>query len=459
MVASSFTWEPTSSFKSSPPSLRYTRGDDTLTGTFGVKSKIFGVRRRLVRLERGLLSIHNNGDDCGAPLAQTLMAEARDVIVNEGKACIHIRTEAKMQITLVFKHDVSLLKCWAAALKRAHKSRVETYYKICAQIGSGHYAKVFEGVDRKSGQKVAIKQVPKFHEDSKLGQYARREAEISRLVSHENIVRTIDVFETSSTLYIVMEFVEHGTLLEFLAGGKNRINEKNALRFAKQLLTAIAYLHGENIIHRDIKPENILVTSAGTIKLADFGLARILDGVCCDEYCLSSILGTPAYCSPEVVTKSQYGMPVDLFGCGVLLYIALSGSLPFRGKTPDDVFRKIAKGKVEFPKARWALVSREARDLVEKLLSYKPGDRPTAEEALRHPWLLSNGDRTSDEKRPLSPRPFIRNASARPHESGKPVSPRGVPRVTSTSSFRRAQSGSLKQLSLEKQKRFGVPAC
>lgn len=438
--------------KSSSPILRYSR-QDTLTGTLGVKSRIFGVRRRFIRLDRGVLHIHAYGDDCGNPLASHRMVNAKDILVNNARSAIHVHVSSKAQITLVFKHDASLMQLWAATLRRAMNARVDTYYKKCAQIGAGHYAKVYEAVDRHTGQKVAIKEVPKIHEDPKVVQYAKREADIARLVNHDNVVRTLDVFETATTLYIVMEFVEQGTLLDFLAGGKNRINEKNALRFAKQLLRAVAYIHSENIVHRDIKPENILITGQGTIKLADFGLARVLDGVCSDEYCLSSILGTPAYCSPEVVTKSQYGKLVDLFGCGVLLYIALSGALPFRGSCPEEVFASIRRGKVDFPRARWSLVSDDARDLVCQLLSYNPADRPTALEALTHPWLVSNGDRTSDE-RPISPRPFVRNTSARAYGSGASPVPR-IPRVTSTSSFRRAQSGSLKQLGLEKQKRLG----
>lgn len=351
------------SLKGSTPPLRYAH-QETITGTLGVKWKLFGVRRRLVRLEWGMLYIHYDGDDCGEPLAKIRVCEAHDVAVSTPRAMIHIRSSAKVCVTLVFRHDVSLLQLWAAALRRAHASKIETYYKICRKIGSGHYSEVFEGVDLRTGERVAIKQVSKVHQDMKAGLYARREAEIARTIKHENVVETIDIFETSTTLYLVMRLIEGGTVLEFLAGGKNRVNEKNALRIAKQLLRAIGYLHRENIIHRDIKPANILLTSEGRLKLADFGLARILDGTSCDEYCLSSILGTPAYCSPEVVRKSQYGKPVDLYGCGVLLYIALSGAFPFRGNTPKQVLRSIASGKVEFPQARWTLVSREARDLV-----------------------------------------------------------------------------------------------
>eukprot|EP00177_Eucheuma_denticulatum_P003978 GFKZ01007187.1.p1 GENE.GFKZ01007187.1~~GFKZ01007187.1.p1 ORF type:complete len:472 (-),score=71.28 GFKZ01007187.1:191-1570(-) len=438
--------------RSTPPTLRYSR-DETLTGTLALKSRVFGVRRRFVRLERSVLYIHSQGDDCGNPLAAHHMTQALDVVVNTARSMIDIRLSTKAHITLVFRHDASLLHLWAAALRRAMAAKVETYYKKYGRVGKGHYAVVYEAVDRRTGQKVAIKEVPKAHDDPKVVLYAKREAEIARLVNHDHVVKTIDVFETADTVYIVMEFVEHGTLLEFLAGGRNRINEKNALRFAKQLLRAIAYLHAENIVHRDVKPENILITGDGQIKLADFGLARMLDGICNDEYCLSSILGTPAYCSPEVVTKSQYGKPVDLYGCGVLLYVALSGSLPFRGTTPEEVFMNIRRGKLEFPTARWALVSEEAMDLVKQLLSYNPADRPTAVEAMNHPWVVSNGDRVSDE-RPISPRPFVRNTSARQYASGK-LNVGRVSRVTPTSSFRRAASGSLKQLGEGRQRRMG----
>lgn len=420
--------------------------EETLTGTLGVKSKLFGVRRRLIRLERNVLYIHANGDDCGEPLASTRVCEALGIVVNRAKACIQVKISSKTGITLVFKHDVSLMQLWANALRRAHTMTLENYYKVCGRVAKGHYATVFKAVDRVTGERVAVKEVPKMQEYNRMGQYVRREGEIVRIVEHDHVVRTIDVFETSKMLYIVMEFVEGGTMLDFLAGGKNRINEKNALRFVNQLLRAIAYIHSQNIIHRDVKPENVLVTEEGTIKLADFGLARVMDGVCSDEYCLSSILGTPAYCSPEVVTKSQYGKPVDIFGCGVLLYIALSGALPFRGSTPEQVFHNIATNRAEFPKSRWALISPDARDLVEKLISFRAADRPTALEALAHPWL-NQGDSHSTGERPISPRPFLRNASARvPQAACKPPAAKEE-RVTSTPSFPRAHSGRLPQAS------------
>ncbi|PXF46373.1 putative myosin light chain kinase [Gracilariopsis chorda] len=436
---------PHTTHKRHQPVLKYTH-DETLIASLGVKSKLFGVRRRLVRLERGILYIHAQEDDCGEPLATTTLCEAQAVSVNHPKATVSIRTTSKVGITLVFKHDVSLLNLWASALKRAVSCKLDTYYKLCGKIGQGHYATVYEGVDRNTGDKVAIKVMSKKQKELKLTQYVNREAEIVRSVSHPNIVRTLDVFETSSHLYVVMEYMTNGTLLDFFAGGKNRVNEKNTLRIARQLLSGIAYLHSSDIVHRDIKPENILLSADGVVKIADFGLARRVDGVASDQYCLSSILGTPAYCSPEVVARAQYGKPVDIFGCGVLMYVAMSGMLPFRGDTPEQVFRSISKGVVTFPDARWDLVSPHAKRFVASLLQHRPSNRPTAVEALRHPWLVSNGDRT---ERPVSPTPFVRNTSARVAHAAKNYN--RMPTVNSTPSFRRAQSGSLDQLRREKR--------
>lgn len=438
--------------------MRYT-SDDTLTGVLGVKSKLLGVRRRLVRLESGTLSIYVNGDDCGAPLFTTRLCEATDVSVNVSKASVFIQSNAKLSVTLVFKHDISLLHLWSNAIRRAHTNTLDSHYKLCGIIGSGHYAKVYEAVDRHTGDKVAVKVIQKQMSDPKMAQYTKREAEIARLVNHPNIVSTYDIFETSTHLYIVMEYISQGNLLDFLAGGKNRVNERNALRIAKQLLGAIAYLHDNDIVHRDIKAENILVSTNGTIKLADFGLARRLYGVSSDEYCLSSILGTPAYCSPEVVSRSQYGKPVDIFGCGVLLYVALSGALPFRGDNAEEVFKNIVAGRYSFPAARWSLVSEDARRLVAQMLSVRPGDRPSANEALEHRWLKQCMDRCQEgDQRPVSPRPFVRNASARATHGRKPNSTQ-FSRVTATSSFRRAQSGSLHQLTLDKMRQRLGHAC
>ncbi|CAN8062034.1 unnamed protein product [Agarophyton chilense] len=427
------------------PRMRYTH-QDTLVGVVGVKSKLFGVRRRLVRLEHGLLTIRAEEDDYSEPIATVRMCEAHSVDVDPQKSTVSVRATSRAGITLVFKHDIALMQLWSATLKRALTLSLNKFYKLGNQIGEGHYAKVFEGIDRRTGDKVAVKIMPKKQQERKATQFAAREAEIVRSICHKHVVPTFDIFETATHLYVVMEFVEKGTLLSFLAGGKNRVNERNARRIARQLFLGLAYLHDAGIVHRDLKPDNILLSAEGVVKIADFGLARRIDSLANGDHCLSSTLGTPAYCSPEMVSRSQYGKPVDIFGCGVLLYVAISGSLPFRGDTPQAIFEKIATGKLSFPQKRWHMVSKEARQLVASCLSVRPGDRPTARQALNHPWLKCSDDRHVE--RPVSPVPFIRNGSAR---TPTPIatSPR-MQNVESTRSFRRAQSGSVDDLRRER---------
>lgn len=368
----------------------------TMAGMACVRSRLGAMRKRLLRLENGVLSVYSAGDDSSAALHVLRMSLASSVEPDARKSSVTIRLPRnKGSLTLSFKNEPTSFDEWAFALKRAATLTLEHHYKMYGVIGRGHYAIVHEAMDRKTGEKVAVKLIDKIAaaNDPKTRAYIRRETVIVRLVSHPNVVRTLDVFEDDSRLAIVMELVEQGNLLKYLASGKNRINERNALRLAQQLISAVSYLHKLNIIHRDIKPENILIDAEGDLKLADFGLARVLDGVCSDEYCLSSVLGTPAYCSPEVVSKTQYGKPVDMYGCGVLLYICLSGALPFKGATPDLVFEAILRGGVQFPAVRWAMISGDAKDFVRSLLQVNGKDRPTAQEAFAHPWLSGSTDR------------------------------------------------------------------
>lgn len=402
------------------PHLRYTE-PDRLTATLRVRT-LLATRRRLLRLENGILYVNLVADECGHAILSTRLTDAESITSNDVKATITIKTEQRITMTLAFKHDMSLFYLWLSALNRAKQMVMSRYYKIGEKVGSGHYANVFKTVERSSGRVYAVKVINKSEYNNKINgnekstSYLKRECEIVKFVKHNNIINTIDIFEQSSTIYIVMDYIENGNLLQHLTkrtGPKNcKLDEQNVLKIAVQLLKAIAYLHKNDIIHRDIKAENVLITSDGNIKLADFGLARQLDGVGSDEYCLSSILGTPAYCSPEVIMRLSYGKPVDVFGCGVLLYIALSGSLPFKGDSPAQVFQSIASGKLTFAKSRWGSVSAEARDFVARLMSHRACDRPSAEEALCHPWITSNGVTITNALQERYLQSFVRNSSS-----------------------------------------------
>lgn len=443
------------------PHMRYSR-DDILSSVILVKSKLFGFRRRYVRLEHGILSIFPETEDYDDPSRTIRVNEARSIDIDPVARLIHIRAVRRSTIwaTLSFKkQSKDLFDTWAHVLKNAYTNVLEKHYQLRTEIDQGHTAAVFKAIDKKTRELVAVKAIIKDRTNPLLMKNIRREVEIVRHVSHPNIVKTYDVFETSKVLYIVMEYIPGGTLLSFLAGGKNRINERNGLRIARQLLEVVAYLHDENILHRDIKPENVLITSKGTLKLIDFGLSRFMRGAYGNDYNLSSIVGTPAYCPPEIVCKKQYGKPIDLYGCGALLYLALSGARPIAGETRSEVFNNIRKGVIQFPERRWSHVSEDARDLVRELLSFDANMRPTAREALLHPWIRM-GMAMSRVRSALSASPFVRNESANGLKfRGSTNSGTASPRFSRTESgstspkFRRTESGSLAELSVERHKK------
>lgn len=381
-----------SSRKPGPPPLRYTQ-PVTKVGTLRVRTKLT-TRRRFCRLDNGILTIHSQSNDCGFPIVSFRLVETEAIKVCNQKSTITIRTDRKTNVTLVFKDDKHLLQPWLDALNHARQMTIERYYTICEKIGSGQYSKVFRTVDRKTDESFAVKKISKTHDtDKNILTHVQREMQIVRRIHHQNIIRTVDIFETSGCIYIVMEYVKQGTLMNYLKQNQYRISEVHAMKIIQQILSAVAYLHSEGIIHRDIKADNVLFTNDGVVKLADFGLARQIGGVGTDGFSLLSVLGTPAYSPPEIISGNPYGKPVDVYSTGVLAYILLSGQFPFLGNSPRQVFERIKKGRVRFPRSRWGMISSDAIDFIRKLLNIRASSRPGALAALSHPWFRRGPER------------------------------------------------------------------
>ena len=153
----------------------------------------------------------------------------------------------------------------------------------------------------------------------------------------------------------------------------------------KQILAAICYVHRMGVVHRDLKPENLLLESksdTASIKIIDFGTSALYD----PKKKLKTAQGTPYYTAPEVV-KGSYNEKCDVWSCGVIMYIMLCGYPPFNGDTDEEILQTVAKGKFIYPKQEWHHVSKEAKDLIEKILVVKPEKRLSAAEALSHPWI------------------------------------------------------------------------
>ncbi|GAA6106243.1 calcium/calmodulin-dependent protein kinase type II delta 1 chain isoform X3 [Tachysurus ichikawai] len=217
-------------------------------------------------------------------------------------------------------------------------------------------------------------------------QKLEREARICRLLKHPNIVRLHDSISEEGFHYLVFDLVTGGELFEDIVA-REYYSEADASHCIQQILEAVLHCHQMGVVHRDLKPENLLLASklkGAAVKLADFGLAIEVQG---DQQAWFGFAGTPGYLSPEVLRKEPYGKPVDMWACGVILYILLVGYPPFWDEDQHRLYQQIKAGAYDFPSPEWDTVTPEAKDLINKMLTINPAKRITAAEALKHPWI------------------------------------------------------------------------
>ncbi|XP_019720570.1 calcium/calmodulin-dependent protein kinase type II subunit gamma isoform X2 [Hippocampus comes] len=217
-------------------------------------------------------------------------------------------------------------------------------------------------------------------------QKLEREARICRLLKHPNIVRLHDSISEEGFHYLVFDLVTGGELFEDIVA-REYYSEADASHCISQILESVNHIHQHDIVHRDLKPENLLLASkmkGAAVKLADFGLAIEVQG---DQQAWFGFAGTPGYLSPEVLRKDPYGKPVDIWACGVILYILLVGYPPFWDEDQHKLYQQIKAGAYDFPSPEWDTVTPEAKNLINQMLTINPAKRITAEQALKHPWV------------------------------------------------------------------------
>ncbi len=285
-------------------------------------------------------------------------------------------------------NDKKQFEQWIYALRRASlfSSRVEDYYRIRHIVGEGMNGKVRLGNDLITDETVAIKTVPRLGRANE-DEFLAREVQIMLSMDHPNIVKTFDIFVRRKRIHFVMEYVPGGELFDLVAAN-TIFTEARAASVMHDLLSAIAYLHEHNIAHRDVKLENLLCmrnTWPLQVKLADFGFANHIKSD--SDKMLSSFVGTPYYIAPEMLLSKGHGRPVDIWACGVVMYILLSGKFPFGGETEKEYYSRVLSREVYFPSAEWKGISAEAKTLVSGMLTKDPTKRLEAEDCLRHPWL------------------------------------------------------------------------
>jgi calcium-dependent protein kinase len=259
-------------------------------------------------------------------------------------------------------------------------------YKIKKKLGEGSYGIVWRVEHKETGLIRAMKKIIKFTTSKKESEKEiLNEINILKKMDHPNIVKISEFYNTPDGYYLITEFCNDGELFNEIFDHAP-FSELNAGRIMYQIFSAVNYCHNINIIHRDLKPENILIEKKEgnnySIKVIDFGTAKF-----CEKSKKENKIIQNAYCiAPEVLTEN-FNQMCDLWSCGVILYMLLSGIAPFSGKTDGIIFEKIKLGKYKMNIKRFENISSEVKDLINNLLQKSPNKRFTAQKALEHSWF------------------------------------------------------------------------
>ena len=262
------------------------------------------------------------------------------------------------------------------------------YYEMLDNLGEGIFGSVKLGVEKKTNQRVAIKIIKKNKAKEKDIELVRNEIDIMKLCYHPYVVHLLDHFENGEYIFIVMEYIKGGSLTDYMKSNNFNFTERRAAELIYQLAKGLKYLHKYGIIHRDLKPDNIMLTEAsdkGNIKIMDFGLSKILG----KKEKSTDGFGTLTFVSPEVLIRKPYNKEVDIWSVGVILYLMLSGDLPF--DDPDDNEQKIAKSivyqEVKFPPEKFGKRSKAVIELIKGCLTKEPKNRIKIDEILKGEWM------------------------------------------------------------------------
>ena len=254
-------------------------------------------------------------------------------------------------------------------------------YIIKETIGKGTFSKVKLGINKITGEKVAIKILDKskIKEKADLTRITREMSILSKL-DHKNVIKVYLILDDSNNYLIIMEYCEGGELFNYIVK-KGRLSEEEASFFFYQIINGVEYIFSKGIAHRDLKPENLLLSNNNIIKIIDFGLSNYFDG----ENNLVTPCGSPCYASPEMVSGNNYnGFNIDIWATGIILFAMVCGYLPFEDPDNDKLFDQILKADLDFPDH----VSEICKDLIKKILVTNPKERIKLEQIKKHKFYL-----------------------------------------------------------------------
>ncbi|OVA16646.1 Protein kinase domain [Macleaya cordata] len=256
-------------------------------------------------------------------------------------------------------------------------------YELGRTLGEGNFGKVKYAKNLESGQVFAVKILEKKRIiDLKINDQIKREIGTLKLLKHPNVVRLHEVLASKTKIYMVLEYVAGGELFDRIAL-KGRLSDADGRKLFQQLIDGVSYCHDRGVYHRDLKPENVLVDAKGNLKISDFGLSALPQHFR-DDGLLHTTCGSPNYVAPEILANRGYdGATSDIWSCGVILYVILTGYLPFDDRNLAVLYQKIFKGETQMPK--W--LSPGARNMLRRILDPNPNTRITVAEIKEHEWF------------------------------------------------------------------------
>ena len=370
------------------------------------EKKLKIIDKETEALEKKLSSITNNNNrikivNNSGPLffkptrrkkkSTTLMANTQ--IINRLK---------KIQMSIPLSQELLVPK---------QKGNPSDKYIIGNKIGSGSYGTVYEATNIIFKSKVAMKMIIKKENMNSV--LINNEIDILKKMSHPNIVRIYEFYESVNCFYLINEYCDKGELYNYI--NKSNLNEQQLAIIFYQVFSGLCYLHENNVLHRDIKPENILISKKEKdlnsdeiyfwIKIIDFGTAKIFEKGEKEK----KVVGSAYYIAPEVL-KQNYNEKCDTWSVGVILYMFLTGRAPFDGKTQDEIINSIRKKNYDENNPKLLQRSPEVRDLISNLLNKKLESRFSAKEALNHEWFKKfNGRKLFGNFSQEEIEPFINN--------------------------------------------------
>ena len=266
-------------------------------------------------------------------------------------------------------------------------------FSIGKSLGRGAFANVWLAVEKKTGQRLACKCIPKSgYVNSDCYKNIKQEIEALKSLTHPNIIKLVSLYETSESFCVFMELCEEGTLEELIVR-KKTLPETLVQIIFKQIISALDYCHSKGFAHRDLKPSNILIHNLPNIRVSDFGVSGTISGT----GLMSTICGTIYYAAPETNGGAYNGPAADMWSCGIVLYVMLKGVIPWKSKMQGDLTVEMEKGVPHIDGA-----SEEVNDLIQQLTNLDPSLRPSAADVLKHRWFQLSSNKLAQTSSHLS---------------------------------------------------------